>query len=514
MYGAIMGTTQTGEDREHGLLPVMGPVMNRLMSRSRIRASRMVMVGLNGSGSASSETRMDGARRIDGASQGSKRRLLLGAAGCRRGTSHYSTVRGLHAFEFPWRMGLATLGLRVLVGANDLIARYLGLEWSSLCLYVLASIRRGSAYSTEAGLKYFIMGAVSSGFYLFGSSLVYGVTGSLQFGERGRRRMGGSDAFGSFEGSARRSMGLAMIRMAFRFKLAVAPFHAWSPDVYEGSPTPSTIYFAVVPKRAMSRVILRLCFGPFGEWFSTIQPMRRMGAMRSRTVAALAARAQRRLKRFRAYSAIGHMGYLMLGISSGSIEGVQAARLYGMIYRVMSLNVWLAVMSVIRTAGPISGDGSVALRSAKYRTDRGGLHRRNPFLAATLALSVRSMAGIPPRAGFMAKWWVFLAAMSQSLVLSSVLAVRASCVGAYYYLRWVKIMYFDGTTGTMQSSWGDSSHGVSAVTLPGQSGDRVPVDEWTSRMRGVTFGIMRLLLRVPGPLRWRTHRMALALVLM
>ena len=477
-YGSIAGTSATGEDT-----PVLSAVMNRLTARRVGRTARLVAQGMLGGRATESVTRFHGVRVVDTGSQGAKRMRLIATAGCRRGVSSYTGVLGRHAFEYPLRMGLSTLGLRVMVSASDLISRYLGLEWSSLCLYVLAAIRRGSAYSTEAGLKYFIMGSVASGFLLFGSSLVYGMTGTVQFGDRGRRRMGLSNE----EGHGLIGVGVARVRSAFLFKLAVAPFHAWSPDVYEGSPTPSTIYFAVVPKMAMARVVIRLCYGPFAERFDLTQSMRRMGSVRSRGVAALAARAQRRVKRFRAYSAIGHMGYMLLGVSSGSLEGVQGSRVYRIIYRIMSLNVWLAAMAVAR-----QGEGSTSRTSAKYRTDLGGLNQVNPFLALTLALSVMSMAGIPPRAGFMAKMWVFFAAMSQSLVLYSRFAVLTSCVGAYYYLRWVKIMYFDAVTPT-------TGHA------------RAEVDVWTSRVRGVTLGLRVGLLRVPGPLRLRTHRMALAL---
>ena len=507
--GSILGTTETIKATESEGLPILGPWMNRLVARSCLRAS--LLIAVERTDGSQGQTRLNGVRIHDGATQGAKLRLLLATAGCLVGTASYSGWRGRHAFEYPWLMGVATLGRMVLVSANDLLSLYLGLEWSSLCLYVLASIRRGSAYSTEAGLKYFIMCAVASGFYLFGASVIYGMTGTIHFGDLERRWRGGSEGM-RMEGwspwiSASVALGRGMVRMAFFFKLAVAPFHAWSPDVYEGSPMPSTVYFAVVPKWAMTRVILRLCMGPFAAFFETIQPMRLMGSMRSRGVAALSARSQRRLKRFRAYSAIGHMGYLLLGLSAGTMEGIQAARLYGMVYMVMSLNGWLSVMSLVKRTS--TDDRRV---SAKYITDRAGLYRRNPFLAATLARSVLSMAGIPPRGGFMAKLWVFLAAMSQSLVAYAVRAILASCVGAYYYLRWLKIMYFDGTTDGLTMSLGHASG--SSRGRDRMDGERRAVDGWTSRVRGVTLGVRRLLMRTPGPLRLLSHRMALSLVML
>ena len=494
-YGARVGTTVGTTDSENaqGSLPVLSQSMHRLTSRSRLIAARLVTSNLDVSRGMGS-TLMDGVRVQDTATEGAKRVLLRASAGCRRGTSSYATVRGRHAFEYPWRIGLATLGLMRMVGANDRLSRYLGLEWSSLSLYVLASIRRGSAYSTEAGLKYFVRGAVASGVYLFGASLLYGVTGSIQFGERSRRRVGLTLPGG---GAVTNERGLAvvMVRRAFRFKLAVAPFHAWSPDVYEGSPTPSSVYFAVVPKRAMVMVILRLTVGAFSDRFGVRQSVRRLGSVLSLTVGALGARSQRRWKRFRAYSSIGHMGYLRLGVSSGSLEGVQGARLYAIVYVVMSLTMWLGMMSL--TWRQVRPREVPSLTSSKYRTDRNGLATLNPVLAATLTLGVRSMAGVPPRAGFLAKRWVFMSAVSQSLVASAIVGVLTSCVGALYYLRWVKLMYFEGVRSTGEMG------GTTATLLP--------MDRTTSWRRGVNVGLRRLILLVPGPLRTRTHRMALAI---
>lgn len=482
MYGAFVGTTTT----EAGV-PVLGASMNRLTARVMLIAARRV--AQNGYDTMSG-SRRNGVLVQDAATDGAKLVLLRATAGCRVGSSGYAVSLGRYAFEYPLRMGLATLGLMVMVSANDLVVFYLALEWQSLCLYVLAAFRRGSAYSTEAGLKYFIMGAVASGFLLFGASRVYGATGTVHMGDLSRRRRGSGN-----EVNPMRAVGMVRMRSAVMFKLAVAPFHAWSPDVYEGSPSSSALYFSVVPKIAMVVLMIRLCVGPFAERWWVSQPIRWMGAMLSRTVSTFAARIQRRLKRFRAYSSIGHVGYILLGASTGSLEGVQSARLYAVIYVVMSLNVWLAMMSVARYVGEDSSESEAI--SAKYISDLGGLGYANPFLAATLSASVRSMAGIPPFAGFMAKMWVFLAAMGQSLVVFAVMAVLRSCVGAFYYRRWVKVMYFDKlqTVGA-----GRASSSVS----------RVPVDSATSLVRGTTLGRMLMILAVPGPVLLRTHRMALS----
>lgn len=475
MYGAFVGTTSS----EHEDLPVLGHAMNRLTALVMGIAARRVASSLASPYEAG--TRRNGTRRHDASTDGAKRILLRATAGCRRGSTTYTRTLGRHAFEYPLRIGLATLGLRVRVSANDLIAFYLALEWQSLCMYVLAAFRRGSAYSTEAGLKYFIMGAVASGFLLFGASRIYGATGSVNLGDIARRTRGADET------STMRAVGRTRRRSALGFKLAVAPFHAWSPDVYEGAPTSSALYFAVVPKRAMVVVRVRFCVGPFAERWWVVQPIRWLGATLSRRVSTRAARSQRRLKRFRAYSSIGHVGYMLRGASTGSLEGVQSARLYAVIYVVMSLNVWLAIMSVMRQ--PADDVDSDRPRSAKYIADLVGLGRTQPFLAATLSASVLSMAGIPPLAGFMAKLWVFFAAIGHAQRLLAVRAVLRSCVGAFYYRRWMKTIYFEGY---------------------GRSRVRAPVDTTTSRRRGTTLGRRRTLLAVPGPVLLRTHRMAVA----
>lgn len=490
MYGAFVGTATTDAG-----VPVLGANMTRLTAITmRIAA---VMVAQNGYDAVSSSLR-NGVLVQDAATDGAKLVLLRATAGCRIGSSGYAVSLGRYAFEYPLRMGLATLGLMVMVSANDRVVFYLALEWQSLCLYVLAAFRRGSAYSTEAGLKYFIMGAVASGFLLFGASRVYGATGSVHFGDLSRRRRGTTA-----ETNPMRSVGMVRMRSAVMFKLAVAPFHAWSPDVYEGSPSSSALYFSVVPKVAMVILMIRLCVGPFAERWWVSQPIRWAGAMLSRAVSTFAARMQRRLKRFRAYSSIGHVGYILMGASTGTLEGVQSARLYSVIYVVMSLNVWLAIMSVARRVDAVDGETGMEadVVSAKYISDLGSLNRSNPFLAASLAASVRSMAGIPPLAGFMAKMWVFVAAMAQSYVVFALLAVLFACVGAFYYRRWIKVMYFDKHPFVTSNAGADD-----AV----RSALRAPVDAATSLVRGGTFMRMLVILAVPGPLLLLTHRMSLS----
>jgi len=391
---------------------------------------------------------------------------------------------GLHAFEYPWRMGLATLGLRFVVSANDLIARYLALEWQSLCMYVLAAFRRGSAYSTEAGLKYFIMGAVSSGFYLRGAGMIYGARGTFSFGDISTALRVGQVT------DPMLSMGVCRVMVMRLFKLAAVPFHAWIMDVYEGSPSPTTLYFASVPKLAMVYVRLFRCYGPFASRASVWQPRRRRCAVGSRIMAPRRALSQRRTKRFLAASAMGHVGYILLGMASLSLEGVQACRRYMIIYMITSVNVWVSWMSIQRRSPSVEGHpGSKGPTSAKYLTDLGGMGVWNPFLAATISVSMRSMAGVPPMGGFFAKMWVFFSTMSQGLVRFSIFAVLASCVGAFYYFRVLKLMYFE-----------------SGQAVP----FRAPIDRRASRVMGRTRGRILSVVFVPEPRRLRTHRMALA----
>lgn len=501
VYGVVMASSSVPSSSPSSVdtnldTPVMGTVMVRRMALSMRLAGILSLGGLSSGGA--SETRFNGVLTVSAGTSGVKALLLFGTSACRFGVEKSIRDYGLHAFEYPWLMGLATLGLLVVVSANDLISRYLGLEWQSLCLYVLAAFRRGSAYSTEAGLKYFIMGAVSSGFYVRGSGMVYGSTGTFSFGEISRiLRDSGSSVDVMLASDPSLVMGMCRILVMRLFKLAAVPFHAWILDVYEGAPSPTTRYFASVPKLAILYVRLHRCYGPFANLASVWQPMRRGCAVASRRLSPRMALSQRRVKRFLAASAMGHVGYRLLAVSSLSLEGVQAARLYMIIYMVTSINVWLSVMGVQRVVLDTSSDAAARgdadsrkLVGAKYLTDFGGMGVWNPFLAATVTVSMLSMAGVPPMGGFFAKMWVFFSTMSQGLFRFSVFAVLASCVGAFYYLRVLKLMYFE--TGHK-------------VFFTGE------VDRGSSRVMGMTLG--RILVRVfcPGPRRLRTHRMALAL---
>jgi len=544
VIGAILGTnsvesTLASGSRSYGSTSkmfnqgnfILSQRINRMIFRSRRIGSVLCWISIDITSTSTSissdrfnnqfqsQTLFNGSRVFDSTSQAAKAILLLSASLCRLGSAQYSMYVGRHRFEYPWRIGVSTRGLLIRVSSNDLIAMYLGLEWSSLCFYVLAAVRRGSAYSTEAGLKYFIMGALSSGIYLFGASLVYGMTGSLDLGEINRISVSiwsldseniNTD-FRFFKPTRR--IGYLMVRIAFLFKLAIAPFHAWSPDVYEGSPTSSSLYFAVVPKLAIVIILLRLIYGLFGESFNEIFPVRRVGILISRSVATLAAIGQRRMKRFRAYSAIGHMGYLIIGISCGTLEGIQSARLYVRVYIVMSRSAWIALiklgsMSVLTT--DISSTTSV-----KFIRDLNGLHRRNSFRAVSLSIAVRSMAGIPPRAGFIPKLWVFMAAISEGMVIMSLFAVLTSCVGAYYYLRWIKIMYFDGLNKASYSAeeYGQSSN--EEISMGNYNGLSLNTgsDDISSVILSFTSVIRIVMMLFPTPIILRCHRIALSIII-
>lgn len=350
-------------------------------------------------------------------------------------THHTHHTEPAASFEYPILRLLALLGRRLLVSAEDLMVFYLALELQSLSLYVLAASGRGSAYSTEAGLKYFRLGAFASGIFLLGSSLIYGYLGTTNYTVI-------SELLSTPIDAPQLVTGFLLIVVAISFKLAAAPFHRWSPDVREGSPATSGRFFASVTKIAALGALGRLCFGPFyGLWRNSIgfRPFVIRSGLSMR-VGALAAMGQRRLKRFLAYSAIGHMGFMLRGIASGSFEGLQATIIYLSLYVIGSLTRWSVVV----------GSGT------QYFTDLGGLARRQPALASVIAISMFSRAGIPPMAGFMAKLSVLFAARQSSMVYSryrlAVFSIRISVVGAYYYLRIIKIRYFAPANHTEDSN--------------------------------------------------------------
>lgn len=356
--------------------------------------------------------------------------LFLVGALCLIASQDYLCREKIISFEISIFTILVVLGLGLLLSAQDLISLYLALELQSLSLYVLAAYKKESAYSTEAGLKYFVIGAFSSGLFLFGASLIQGQTGSTNFEDLGRLTLG----MDWNSKSLAQMCGLSFVSTGLLFKLAAAPMHAWSPDVQEGAPTASTLIFAALPKLAILIVLVRLYYTCFFEFFFIPQTFLIITSAMSLVVAVLGALSQRRIKRFLAQSSIGHVGFLLLALSCGTLEGVQGMILYTFIYIVISLSVWTTILS---TFNPISRTGTI-----KQIDDLSSFQEANPLLAFTLAIIMFSMAGIPPLAGFCAKLQVLFAAMESSSVSLALLAVLTSVVGAFYYLRWIKVLQF------------------------------------------------------------------------
>ena len=350
--------------------------------------------------------------------------VLVGSAVTLMISGDYLKATGSQQFEFPILVALSTLGMLLMISAGDLIALYLGLELSSLALYVVASFNRDSVKSTEAGLKYFVLGALSSGMLLYGASLVYGMTGSVSFSGIASVLKDGTSLGVIF--------GLVFILAGLAFKISAVPFHMWTPDVYEGAPTPVTAFFAAAPKIAAMALLVRVVEQAFphitGQWQQIIVFI----AIASMGLGAFAAIGQQNIKRLLAYSSIGHVGFALVGLSAGTEGGVEGVAIYMAIYLVTTLGTFGCVLAMRREGGYVEDIDDLA-----------GLSKTHPMMAFILAMLMFSLAGIPPLAGFFAKWYVFVAAVEAKLYALAVIGVVTSVVGAYYYLRIVKIMYFD-----------------------------------------------------------------------
>ncbi|HUU67270.1 MAG TPA: NADH-quinone oxidoreductase subunit NuoN [Methyloceanibacter sp.] len=328
-------------------------------------------------------------------------------------------------FEFPILVLFAATGMLMMISAYDLIALYVGLELQSLALYVIAAFRRDSALSSEAGLKYFVLGALSSGMLLYGASLVYGFTGSTEFSQIAASVQPSDPNLGLI-------FGLVFVMAGLAFKISAVPFHMWTPDVYEGAPTPVTAFFAAAPKLAAMALLVRVVISAFPAVTMEWQQIVVFLAIASMALGSFAAIGQRNIKRLMAYSSIGHMGYALVGLAAGTAEGVQGVIVYLAIYLVMTLGMFAVILAMRR-------DGKMVEQIDQLS----GLSRTNPLMALAMAVLLFSLAGIPPLAGFFAKFYVFLAAIESGLYVLAVIGVLLSVVGAFYYLRIVKIMYFD-----------------------------------------------------------------------
>jgi NADH-quinone oxidoreductase subunit N len=326
-------------------------------------------------------------------------------------------------FEYSILVLLSTLGMMVLISAGDLIALYLGLELMSLALYVVAASNRDNAKSTEAGLKYFVLGALSSGMLLYGASLVYGFTGTVSFA---------GIAAAAKTGSIGIVFGLVFLLAGLCFKVSAVPFHMWTPDVYEGAPTPVTAFFASAPKVAAMAVFVRATMTAFPGITAEWQQIVVFVSIASMALGSFAAIGQKNIKRLMAYSSIGHMGFALVGLAAGTPEGAQGVLVYLAIYVAMTLGSFAIIIAMKRNG-----------QAVEQISDFAGLSRTNPLLAFFFAMFLFSLAGIPPLAGFFAKFYVFIAAIKAGLFTLAVIGVLTSVVGAFYYLTIVKVMYFD-----------------------------------------------------------------------
>ena len=330
---------------------------------------------------------------------------------------------GVDRAEFHLLVLMAVLGMLLMISAHDLIALYMGLELQSLPLYVIAAMRTNSLRSSEAGLKYFLLGALSSGMLLYGASLVYGFAGSTAY----------ADIAASLDDvSVGLTVGMVFLLSGLAFKISAAPFHMWTPDVYEGAPTPVTALFAIVPKVAAMTLIMNVTYFAFSgisdQWSQILIAL----SVASMIVGATGAIMQQNIKRMLAYSSIAHMGYALAGLAAGSLEGAAGVVIYMTTYVFMGAGAFSIIMSLRRDDAPV-----------ERISDLSGLSSTHPLLAAGMMVVMFSMAGIPPLAGFFGKWYVFLAAVNAGLVPLAIIGVLTSVVGAFYYLRIIKLMYFE-----------------------------------------------------------------------
>ena len=358
--------------------------------------------------------------------------ILVSAAAVLVMSQDYMTRHGLLRFEFPILVTLAVLGMQMMVSSGDLMALYMGLELQSLALYVVAAMRRDSVRSTEAGLKYFVLGALSSGLLLYGASLTYGFAGTTLF----------SGIFDSLSGDVPTGLliGLVFMLAGLAFKVSAAPFHMWTPDVYEGSPTPVTAFFATAPKVAAMALIARLAQDAFGaipgRWGQVLAAL----AVASMFLGAIAAIGQKDIKRLMAYSSIAHMGYALIGLAVGTAYGVQATLIYMAIYVTMNVGTFAFILSMERDGRPVTDIASLNQFS-----------KSEPLKALALLVLMFSLAGVPPMVGFFGKFYVLKAAVDGGMTWLAVAGAVASVIGAFYYLRIVFYMYFGAEQEPVES---------------------------------------------------------------
>ena len=352
--------------------------------------------------------------------------VLVASALAIVGSLDYNEHANMRRFEFPVLVLFATVGMMIMASASNLMTLYVGLELQSLCIYVLAAFARDQVRSSEAGLKYFVLGSLASGLLLYGISLVYGFSGTMQFANLATVLADPAKA------SPGLIVGVVFIVAGLAFKVSAVPFHMWTPDVYEGAPTPVTLLMGTAPKVAAMALLVRAMATPFGHLLGQWQQLIVLVSIASMLLGAFAAIGQKNIKRLMAYSSIGHMGYVLIGLAAGTPVGIRGVLIYLVTYVFMNAGTFACILAMRRGG-----------RSVERIADLGGLGKTDPVLALWLTVFMFSMAGIPPFSGFWGKYFIFTAAVQSGMWVLAVIGVLTSVVGAYYYIRIIKVMYFD-----------------------------------------------------------------------
>jgi NADH-quinone oxidoreductase subunit N len=415
---ALLGAVYTTKDGA-------APLLTWLTSAAFVVMA--IWIGLTGTDTT---TAFGGMFVDDGFARFAKVTILLSAAAVLLMSEAYMQRRGLLRFEYPLLVALAVVGMMVMVSAGDLMALYMGLELQSLALYVVAALRRDSLKSTEAGLKYFVLGALSSGLLLYGASLTYGFAGTTLFS--------GIITATQADLSLGLLFGIVFLIAGFAFKVSAAPFHMWTPDVYEGSPTPVTAFFATAPKVAAMGLFARVVFDAFGNSVGEWQQIVAFLSVVSMFLGAVAAIGQTNIKRLMAYSSIAHMGFALMGLAAGTAFGVQAMLIYMAIYVTMNVGTFAFILGMEKDGRPVTDIGALRMYS-----------KRQPLRALAMLILMFSLAGVPPMVGFFGKFYVLRAAYDGGLAWLAVAGVVASVIGAFYYLRIVYYMYFGEDTDAL-----------------------------------------------------------------
>ena len=409
---ALLGGVYTGKD---------GVASTLVWLTSAAMVALAAWIGLTGEGT---NVAFNGMFSDDGFSRFAKVVILLSTASVLIMGEGYMSKRGLLRFEYPILVALSVVGMMMMVSAGDLMALYMGLELQSLALYVVASLRRDSARSTEAGLKYFVLGALSSGILLYGASLIYGYAGTTLFSGIIQTAVHGDVSVGLL-------FGLIFVISGMAFKVSAVPFHMWTPDVYEGAPTPITAFFATAPKVAAMGLFARVMHDAFGNAITDWQQVIALLSLLSMFLGAVAAIGQTNIKRLMAYSSIAHMGYALMGLAAGTALGAEAMLVYMTIYVAMNIGTFAFILSMEKDGQPVTDISSLNMYA-----------KAQPGRAFAMLILLFSLAGVPPMLGFFGKLYVLRAAYDAGLAWLAIAGLIASVIGAFYYLRIVFFMYF------------------------------------------------------------------------